>query len=210
MQTLKILFTLILFSFIGEIYAQENFEGKVLIDVEYDGEKQNIIYQVKDLRFRMETKEAEGAMVFDSRANKMYIIMDEQKAYIEHFMLPLNDNTTGSYTNTGETKNILGYACEKFLFQQDDTKGEAWMTKDLGGFILFGNRGSGVSGWKRDVLDAGYFPLHVTELDESGNVKGVFKVTQIVPGKLDNELFLPPSSYQKFEMPGMDIEKFME
>jgi hypothetical protein len=210
MQKLIISITFILLLISGISLAQNNFQGKVLIDVEYDGEKQNIIFQVKDLRFRMETEEAEGAMVFDSRANKMYIIMDEQKAYIEHFMLPINDNTTGSYTNTGETKNILGYACEKFLFQQDNTKGEAWMTKDLGGFILFGNRGSGVSGWKRDVLDAGYFPLHVTELDESGNVKGVFKVKEINPGSLDNDLFLPPSSYQKFEMPGFDIEKFME
>lgn len=210
MQKLIILITFILSFISGISLAQKIFEGKVLIDVEYDGEKQNIIYQVKDLRFRMETEEAEGAMVFDSRANKMYIIMDEQKAYIEHFMMPINDDTKGSYTNTGETKNILGYTCEKFLFQQDNTKGEAWMTKDLGGFILFGNRGSGVSDWKRNVLDAGYFPLHVTELDESGNVKAVFKVTQINPGKLDNDLFLPPSSYQKFDMPEIDIKKFME
>jgi hypothetical protein len=110
-----------------------------MLEVESDGEKQEIVYLVKDLRFRMETPDAKGAIVFDSRVNKMYIIMDEQQAYMENFKSPTIDNSTGSYTNTGETRNIIGYDCEKFLFQQDDTKGEAYMTKELGGFILFGD-----------------------------------------------------------------------
>lgn len=204
----KTILILSILTLTGIISAQNDFEGKVLIEVNYEGENQTIIYQVKDLRFRMETPDAEGAMVFDSHANKMYIIMEEQKAYMENFMLPLNDNSTGSYTKTGETKNILGYNCEKFLFTQDDQTGEAWMTKDLGGFILFGNKGTGIDSWKREVLEAGYFPVHVTEFDEKGNVKGTFEVKEITPQPLSNDLFMPPASYKKFDMPGMNFDLF--
>ncbi|MBE0570380.1 MAG: DUF4412 domain-containing protein [Ignavibacteriaceae bacterium] len=209
MQTSKSLFALIFFLLAEISFAQGTFEGKITIEVEADGEKQVINYLVKDLRFRMETPDADGAMVYDSHVNKMYIIMDEQQAYMENFMLPETDKSTGSYTNTGETKNLLGYSCEKFLFQQDDTKGEAWMTKELGGFILFGDlrqQQLNIPSWKSELLEAGYFPLQVAETDDDANILSTFKVTVVVPQKLDAGLFVPPSSYKKFEMPSMNFD----
>lgn len=209
MQTLKTLFSLVFFLMAGISSAQGTFEGKITMEVEADGEKQIINYLVKDLRFRMETPEAKGAMIYDSHANKMYIVMDEQKAYMENFMLPETDKSSGSYTQTGETKNLLGYSCEKFLFQQDDRKGEAWMTKELGGFILFGDlrqQQLNIPSWKSEVLEAGYFPIQVTEIDDDGDILSTFKVTEVVPQKLDAGLFIPPSSYTKFEMPSMNFD----
>lgn len=209
MQKSKTLIALVFFLIAGISSAQDTFEGKVMLEVESDGEKQEIVYLVKDLRFRMETPEANGAIVFDSHVNKMYIIMDEQQAYMENFMSPTIDNSTGSYTNTGETRNIIGYDCEKFLFQQDDTKGEAWMTKELGGFILFGDlrqQQLNIPSWKSEVLEAGYFPIQVTEFDDDGNIASTFKVNKVIPENLDADLFLPPSSYKKYEMPSMNFD----
>ena len=205
----KTLFAVVFFLMAGINSAQGTFEGKVMLEVESDGEKQEIIYLVKDLRFRMETPDAKGAIVFDSHVNKMYIIMDEQQAYMENFMSPTIDNSTGSYTNTGETRNIIGYDCEKFLFQQDDTKGEAWMTKELGGFILFGDlrqQQLNIPSWKSEVLEAGYFPIQVTEFDDDGSIASTFKVNKVIPENLDADLFLPPSSYKKYEMPSMNFD----
>ena len=213
MKKIKTSFILIFFLLAGLNYAQGTFEGKIKIEVEADGEKQIIDYLVKDLRFRMETPEAKGAMVYDSHVQKMYIIMDEQQAYMENFMLPEIDKSTGSYTKTGETQNILGYTCEKFLFQQDDKKGEAWMTKEIGEVILFGDlrqQQLNIQNWKSEVLDAGYFPLQVTKIDNDGEVSSTFKVTEVVPQQLDADLFVPPSSYKKFEMPGMNFDSFMD
>lgn len=209
MQKSKTLIALVFFLIAGISSAQDTFEGKVMLEVESDGEKQEIVYLVKDLRFRMETPEANGAIVFDSHVNKMYIIMDEQQAYMENFMSPTIDKSTGSYTNTGETRNIIGYDCEKFLFQQDDTKGEAWMTKELGGFILFGDlrqQQLNIPSWKSEVLEAGYFPIQVTEFDDDGNIASTFKVNKVIPENLDADLFLPPSSYKKYEMPSMNFD----
>lgn len=212
MKKIKIFFSLIIFLLSASVFAQETFEGKIKIEVEADGEEQVIDYSVKDLRFRMEVPESDGAMVYDSHANKMYIIMDEQKAYMENFMLPEMDKSSGSYTRTGETKDLLGYKCEKFIFQQDDRKGEAWMTKEMGGFILFGDLNQqkfNIPSWKTEILDAGYFPLQVIEYDSEGEVMNTFNVIEVVPQELDADLFIPPSSYKKFEMPGMNLDMLM-
>jgi hypothetical protein len=211
MQISKTLFALVFFLVAGISLAQGKFEGRVQFEVESQGEKHEMTYLVKDSRFRMETPETSGAIIFDSHTNKMYIIMDEQKVYMENSMSPAADKSTGSYTKTGETKNIIGYSCEKFLFQEDDRKGEAWMTKELGGFIFFGDLGQqqlNIPDWKSEVLEAGYFPIEVTEFDEDRNVASTFKVKKIVPEKLDANLFLPPSTYQKFEMPSMNLDNF--
>jgi hypothetical protein len=129
----------------------------------------------------------------------MYVIMDKEKTYMETLMMPLSTGG-GSITKTGEAKNILGYDCEKFLFTQKDMKGEAWMTKELGAFMFFMEAQKEMPGWQAEVLDAGYFPLHVTQHDTRRNVTGVYDVKEVTPMKLSDDLFELPSSYKKFDL----------
>ncbi len=45
-------------------------------------------YYAKDKIFKMEIPEKGGSVIFDSQKFKMYVIMDEQKMYMENSMMP--------------------------------------------------------------------------------------------------------------------------
>ena len=201
MKATKLIYALSLLLLTGIAYSQSSFEGKVVFDLKEDGQQQTLNYFVKDKRYRMDMPEKGGSILFDSRAFKMYVIMDEQKMYMETSMMPMSTGTGGgSISKTGETKNILGYECEKFLFTQKDMKGEAWMTKELGAFMFFMESQKEMPSWQSEVLDAGYFPLHVTQHDTRRNVTSVYDVKEVTPMELSDDLFEVPSSYKKIDL----------
>jgi len=195
---------LILFLLAGSALAQSSFEGKVVFEVQEDGKQQVMDYYAKDKKFRMDMPEKGGSILFDSQALKMYVIMDEQKMYMETTMMPLSAGAGGgSISKTGETKTILGYDCEKFLFTQKDMKGEAWMTKELGAFMFFMESQEEMPDWQAEVLDAGYFPLHVTQHDTRRDVTSIYDVKEVTPMELSDDLFKVPESYQSFDLMNM-------
>lgn len=201
MKATKLIYSLSLLLLTGIAFSQSSFEGKVVFDLNENGQQQSLNYFVKDKRFLMEMPEKGGSILFDSRAFKMYVIMDKQKMYMETNMMPMSTATGGgSISKTGETKNILGYECEKFLFTQKDMKGEAWMTKELGAFMFFMESQKEMPSWQSEVLDAGYFPLHVTQHDERRNVTSVYEVKEVIPMELSDDLFEVPSSYKKIDL----------
>jgi hypothetical protein len=200
MKTLTTTLILLIFLFAGVTYAQDAFEGKVIFDVEEDGNKQVMDYYAKDKKFRMEMPDEGGTILFDSQALKMYVIMDEQKMYMETQMMPLSMGGAGSVSKTGEIKNILGYDCEKFIFEQEDLEGEAWMTEELGAFMFFMESQQEMPAWQSEVLDAGYFPLQVTQYNKRENKQSVYNVIEVTPMNLSSDLFVPPSSYEKLDL----------
>ena len=201
MKTLSTTIAILLFLLAGITSAQSSFEGRVIFEVKEDGESQVMDYYAKDKRFLMKMPDKGGSILFDSKKFKMYVIMDKEKMYMETMMMPMSTGSGGgSITKTGETKNILGYDCEKFLFTQKDMKGEAWMTKELGAFMFFMESQEEMPGWQTEVLDAGYFPLHVIQHDTRRNVTGVYEVKEVTPMKLSDDLFELPSSYKKFDL----------
>jgi hypothetical protein len=204
MKKFNIVLALIIFLLAGITFAQEAFEGKVIFEVQEEGNKQVMDYYAKDKRFRMDMPDNGGSILFDSHALKMYVIMDEQKMYMESQMMPLSTGSGGgSVSKTGETKTILGYDCEKFVFEQKDIKGEAWMTKELGAFMFFMESQQELPAWQSEVLDAGYFPLQVTQFNKRENSQGVYSVIEVTPMELSADLFVPPVDYQKLNLMNM-------
>jgi hypothetical protein len=196
--------TLIIFLLAGITFAQEAFEGKVIFEVQEEGNNQVMDYYAKDKRFRMDMPDKGGSILFDSHALKMYVIMDEEKMYMESQMMPLSMGSGGgSVSKTGETKTILGYDCEKFVFEQEDLKGEAWMTKELGAFMFFMESQQEMPAWQSEVLDAGYFPLQVTQFNKRENKQSVYNVIEVTPMELSSDLFVPPANYQKLDLMNM-------
>ena len=190
-------------------FAQTAFQGKVVFNVETDGQKQVMDYYAKDKKFRMEVPDQGGYILFDSQTMTMNIVMDEQKMYMVSSMNSSSTGSAGSITKTGETKEILGYDCEKFLFVQDGSKGESWMTKDLGSFMFFGQSQKEIADWQKEILNEGYFPLQVTEYDDNGNVESAYNVVEVTPQELSSDMFVVPSSYQKLDMMNMGNIKDM-
>jgi hypothetical protein len=204
MKTIKLTFTLILVLVTRLTFAQSSFEGKVVFEVKEDGQQQVMEYYAKDKKFRMDMPDKGGSILFDSNKFKMYVIMNEQKMYMESDMMPLSTGTGGgSISKTGETKNILGYECEKFLFTQKDMKGEAWMTKELGAFMFFMESQKEMPDWQSEVLDAGYFPLQVKQNNTRKNTTTFYEVKEVTPMELSEGLFKVPSNYKKLDLMNM-------
>ena len=204
MKTMKLIYLLALLLLAQTLIAQSSFEGKVVFDLKEDGKQQTLNYFAKDKQFRMDMPEKGGSILFDSRKLKMYVLVDKQKMYMESDMMPMSTASGGgSISKTGESKTILGYECEKFVFTQMDLKGEAWMTKELGAFMFFMESQQEVPDWQSEILDAGYFPLQVTQHDQRRNVTSIYNVREVTPMDLSDELFKVPSNYHKLDLMNM-------
>lgn len=203
--------------FLGNFaYAQTSFEGKIKLQVSDEGEKNTIEYLVKGERIRLEiaNDDAMGSMIFDAKKRSMMILMPQQKMYME---IDLNltgadsyfegDSYQGNIKRTGEKKIIKGYECEKWIAEEDGQIIESWLTDQLGGFMFYGNPMEGTgSDWKSKLSTPNLFPLMVNVF-ESGKMVSSIEVLEINPQKLENSVFLPPSGFQRFEMPSINIQK---
>lgn len=210
MKTLNIILSLLIFLFSGVMLAQDTFEGKVKFDVQEDGNKQVMDYYAKDKKYRMEMPDKGGTILFDSNKLMMYVLMEKEKMYMESQMMPLSMGGAGKVSKTGETKTILGHECEKFVFEQEDLSGEAWMTKDLGAFMFFMESQQDMPSWQSEIIDAGYFPLQVTQYSKRENKKSVYNVIEVTPMELSDDLFVVPPSYEKLDLTGLGgLEKLI-
>jgi outer membrane lipoprotein-sorting protein len=210
MKIQKIILPIILFFFAGILSAQDAFEGKVIFEVQDGSEMQVMDYYAKDKKYRMEMPDKGGTIIFDNNKLMMYVLMDSEKMYIESQMMPLSMSGAGKVSKTGETKTILGHECEKFVFEQKDLSGEAWMTKDLGAFMFFMESQQDMPSWQQEIVDAGYFPLQVTQHSKRDNKTSVYNVIEVTPMDLSDDMFVVPPSYEKLDMTGLGgLEKLI-
>ncbi len=195
--------------FPGKTYSQDQFEGKVTFNIFDNGESHTMQYYVKGSKLRFDANEQghQGQIIMDPAAKQFMIIMPQQKMYMVMPIPDMKDNNTGSestgdksdFVKTGETKDILGYTAEKWTYKNGEDQGEAWMTKDIGGFQLFDNpMQQDQPQWQKDLQAEGYFPLLVYE-----NGDKVFEVTNIDKKSLEASMFEPPAGFQKMDMPAM-------
>ena len=86
---------------------------------------------------------------------------------------------------------------------------EAWVTKDIGNFMFFESPmgGDDMPEWYSEFSGVGFFPILVIEKDDSGEEESRWEVTSVEEKPLSDDLFTPPSDYEKFEMPSMDFLK---
>ena len=215
-KNLFVILTIFFFSSIQHILiAQSQFEGKLKIQVTEEGKKHSMDYFVKGDKFRLEVKDMgeTGAMIFDSKAMKMTIVMPQQKMYME---MPLDGIDTESYFDegtskakikkTGESQTINGYKCEKWIIEDEGLTTEAWITTELGGFLFSGNpMAGGGSDWTSKLSAQSFFPM-LAKVHKSGKHLNTFEVLDVNKQKLDNSLFSAPSGYQKFEMPSFNLQ----
>jgi hypothetical protein len=217
---LKIVMALnILLFFISSLsIAQDKFQGKVTFEVSEGGQNQQISYFVKGNKFLIQPADGEaagqGSMIYDGDKKAMIIIMNEQKMYMEMPIDPMNEmsnnESTGAeyFVKTGKSQDVLGYSCDEFEFKDQNNKGFALMTKELGGFMFMDDPESGGSTeWQKEIMNEGYFPMLVKEENSSGELKTVFKVVDLKKMKLDDNMFSAPPGYSKFDMQNMQNMK---
>jgi len=217
---LKLMITLnvLLFFTSSLCIAQDKFQGKVTFEVNDEGQNQQISYFVKGNKFLIQPVDGEGAgqgsMIYDGDKKAMIIIMNEQKMYMEMPIDPTDEisknesNGKDYFVKTGKSQDVLGYSCDEFEFKDQNKKGLALMTKELGSFLFMDDpEGGGSTEWQKEIMNEGYFPLLVKEENSSGKLKTVFKVVDLKQMSLDDNMFSAPPGYSKFDMPNMQNVK---
>jgi len=201
-----------LFLFSPKHYSQSTFEGKVVIEATDNGKTNELNYYAKGDLARMDISSARGNanIIFDKKNKKMLMVMPAMKMYME---FPLDKDFGGDngkhekskqdFVKTGETKTINGYKCEKWIIKEGDKTSDAWMTKDLGGFMFFQSPMGGheKQKWQEDIEKSGYFPMLVVEKDSDGNETGRFEVKSVEKKSLDDSFFAVPVGYSQMKMP---------
>lgn len=195
------------------VSAQQPFEGVLTIRLTSPSGTQNATYSLKGERMRMDMAVREGmqlSMIVDRRANKAYLLMAQQRMYVEHDfdeseLLSAAQGRKGEFTWTGKKEKVAGLECEHALVTDETgsrydvciARGTGFFARQQGAPI--GHRGGeGASGWERHVEDG--FPLKV---QKAGDRTTVFEVTRIERKSLSGALFTPPSGWQKMRMPVM-------
>lgn len=194
--------------------AQDKFEGKVTFEVSEVGQNQQLSYYVKGNKFLIEPADGkavgQGSMIYDGDKKTMIVIMNEQKMYMEMPIDPMNEISKNEsdgvdyFIKTGNSQEVLGYKCDEFEFKDEENKGLALMTKELGSFLFMEDpEGGENSQWQKEIMNEGYFPMLVKQENSSGKLETVFKVVDLKLMDLEDKMFSAPPGYSKFDMPNM-------
>lgn len=210
------------------VVAATPFEGKVVYNIEAGSQAQDIdmTMYIKGKKTRVEMdmpgnqQMSDMSMIVDGDAQKMYMIMDQQKMVMA-MMTAVPDKMKKNMESaknmdkpqkTGKSKAILGYDCEQWMMK--DKEGnviEIWSAKGLGNFTgMMGKNplmGSGLPDMSEVMNAENFFPLHIVMKDSKGKEKFKLEATSVEKKSLDMALFTVPKDYKIMEAPagmGMD------
>jgi Domain of unknown function (DUF4412) len=156
-------------------------------------------------------------------AQKMYTTMD-MKAATEDLkeMKKAHGQEEAEFpklTSTGKTETIAGYTCEHWLMGENQDL-DMCVAKGLGYFGMGGQSAGGLGALKNltfsakllteaaahpewvKLLEGGAFPLKLTATQD-GKIKMSMEVTKVEKKGLDDSLFVIPTDYKEFSMPGI-------
>jgi hypothetical protein len=182
------------------------------------------------VRFEQDKENSDmgGVSILRMDTKKIIVVTEKNKSYMEldfDFMKSMmakmkemgmkKEETKKSKSvvkKTGETKNILGYTCEKWLITDDESSSEAWVTHKFSNFFtIFGELGNSFmsggddEGVFKEFSAKNSFPLMAKELSKDGKVLNEWEVIKIEKGKQPTALFQVPEGYQK-----MDLNQMMQ
>jgi hypothetical protein len=212
-MNLKYLYFVLSFLFCTSVFAQNDFEGKIVLKISGD-QTSDINYFIKQNKIRMEMN-AEGneaIILYNLEDSKTFMIMPDQEMYMEMQGIDYksqmeSEGKSSNITRTGEFKDINGYKCERWVIKDDDSEVEAWMTNELGSFFMLTNpMNKGEQNNWQEKLQGNYFPMKV-EVKEDGEIESSMEVLSVNKIALKDDLFTIPEGYQKFDMPNMNIFK---
>lgn len=189
------------------------FEGEITLQTTRAGSTQDMLVKAKKDKLRFETNvggQASSA-IFDPAQNKVFMVMDAQKAYMEvDFSTPSApranvDAKAASAEKTGTKETIAGIDCEDWSVKDPSGKHtEVCLADGLAFFDLDGVKGgSGGSSFSKQLREKKQFPLKSVDFDASGKETSRTEVTKIEKKKLDDAVFQVPPGYAKLSLPGM-------
>ncbi len=192
----------------------QTFEGIVNFKSSGGGKENGAFkYYGKGNKIKMEMISNEmGAVIFDG--NKTTILVPSQKSYMEfsnEMMNSFGDMMPGEEEEldasdlpikTSETKDILGYTCTKWVYNDGDSKTEIWITDKLGNYIIPSTPMTPAPEWAKLFDGKPFFPLLIVTID-NGVETDRMEVTKIEKKSLSDSEFSPPADYKKIDIGSM-------
>jgi hypothetical protein len=189
------------------------FEGEITLHTTRGSDSQDMIIKTKQEKLRFETNAngKSGAAIFDPAQNKVIMLLDDQKAYMEmDFSAPSApqanvDAKAATAEKTGKKETVAGIDCEDWTVKDPSGKHtEVCLADGLAFFDLDGVKGgSSTSSFSKQLREKKQFPLKSVDYDAAGKEVSRTEATKIEKKKLDDGLFQVPSGYQKLSLPGM-------
>jgi hypothetical protein len=160
--------------------------------------------------------------LMDFEKKEITMLMPDQKMYMVHTLADESDDKSDSkktdtdFQPTGRKEKIAGIEAAEYVGQTKKKQTEIWVTKELGTFMIpsqgkGGKKSPQNSAWAKFAEKEGFFALRVIQRAKpDAPVDFQLEVTKVEKGSQADKLFVPPSDYQKFEMPSMgDMMKGM-
>lgn len=192
----------------GPAFAQKPFEGVIDARINTPMGPATSSYSIKGEKLRMDMSMGNGmamATIVDRAAHKGYVLMPARQMYMERdipdsLAAAAPNDAAGKFAWTGRTETIAGLSCEHATTTAGDgSKYDMCIAKG----ITFAGRGGGgmgrgamASGWQQQVQ--GGFPLRV---QREGDPEPLFEATKVDRKAVANDVFTPPSGWQKMSMP---------
>jgi hypothetical protein len=189
-----------------------NFEGEVTLHTNKAGQPaQDMVVKARGDKLRFETNSngQAAAALFDPQANKVVLVMDAQKAYMDMDFsapsaAPNTDPSTSAVDKTGKHETIAGLDCEDWVVKDPSGKRtEVCIAEGLAFFDIDALRHGGGASWNKELRDKRYFPLRSVEMDATGKEISRTEATKIEKKTLDAALFDVPAGYAKITAPPM-------
>lgn len=193
-----------------------DFEGKIRMKMtEPRGGARNLDYSIKPGLVRADIAIGDGqnmSTIMNSTKKEVVVLMPGQKMYFTSTLSDVADAAAehaGSLEKTGETTEILGYDCTKYIARDKGTTTEIWATDELGTFAGFsaanpmGRKKSAGPGWEQALKGGNFFPLRVVTLNKKGAEQFRMEAVSIDKGAQPDSLFEVPAGYQAFNLGGL-------
>jgi len=189
--------------FEGEISLHTTRAGSPPVDMVVKAKKDK-------LRFDTTTNGQAGSAIFDPAQNKVVLVMDAQKAYMDmDFASPTapapNADPKTSVTDKLGTKDMVaGVECENWVVKDGSGKrSEVCIAEGIAFFDLDGLRnGSSASSWSKQMREKKLFPMRNVDFDASGKEVSRTEATKVEKKSLDDATFEVPKDYKKITLPG--------
>ncbi|HEY9425516.1 MAG TPA: DUF4412 domain-containing protein [Gemmatimonadaceae bacterium] len=182
--------------------SPKQFEGVVTYESEGGRSFQ---YSIRDGRVRIDMNDEaqRGAMIMDSGSHKMYMLMPEQKMYMEVDASEMGEMDSSADnvkpTKTGKTEVVAGHKCEYWTVKEEKGQVDICLAKDMGSFQAFSNKSIGNASAWQEAIGKNSFPLKVI-MHADGKEEVALVATKVEAKSLDASLFTPPESYKKMQM----------
>ena len=183
------------------------FEGEITMHTTSSkGAPADLVVEAKGAKLRFDAA-AGGYAVYDPTANKVTMVMDAQKAYMDILFAgpgaPQANTSADNATidKSGKHETIAGLDCENWTVKDPSGKrSEVCIAQGIAFFDLNSLKSGAASTFGKELRDKKLFPLRSVEYDASGAELSRMEVTKVEKKSVDDKRFAVPADYKKMAL----------